>query len=38
MWAQLRPTIKQQGRRLVLTLTLISLLFGRALMRVWQLV
>jgi hypothetical protein len=37
MWAQLTPEIKRQGRRLLLTITLISVLFGRALLRLWQL-
>jgi hypothetical protein len=38
MWAQLTPGIKQQGRRILLTLTLISVFFGRALLRGWKLV
>jgi hypothetical protein len=38
MWAQLTPVIKRQGRRLVLTMTLLSLLFGRALLRAWKVV
>jgi hypothetical protein len=38
MWAQLTPVIKRQGRRLVLTLTLLSLLFGRAILRAWKVV
>jgi hypothetical protein len=38
MWAQLTPGIKQQGHRLLLTLTLLSVLFGRGLLRGWKLV
>jgi hypothetical protein len=38
MWAQLTPALKQQARRLLLTLTLISVLFGRAIRRGWQVV
>jgi hypothetical protein len=38
MWAQLTPGIKQQGRRLLLTLTFLSVLFARLLLRGWQLV
>lgn len=38
MWAQLTPALKQQARRLLLTLTLISVLFGRAILRGWQIV
>ena len=36
MWAQLTPDIKTQGRRLLLTLTLISLFFGKAILRAWK--
>jgi hypothetical protein len=36
MWAQLTPDFKRQGRRLVLTLTLISLFFGKAILRAWK--
>jgi len=38
MWAQLTPVLQQQGRRLVLTLTLLSVLFGRAILRGWKVV
>lgn len=36
MWAQLTPEFKRQARRLVLTLTLLSMLFGRAILRGWR--
>ena len=36
MWAQLMPDLKLQGRRLLLTLTLISLFFGKAILRAWK--
>ena len=36
MWAQLTPDLKLQGRRLLLTLTLISLFFGKAILRAWK--
>jgi hypothetical protein len=38
MWAQLTPVLQQQGRRLVLTMTILSLLFGRAILRAWKFV
>jgi len=38
MWAQLTPVLQHQGRRLVLTMTLLSLLFGRAILRAWKIV
>jgi len=36
MWAQLTPDLKTQGRRLLLTLTLLSLFFGKAILRAWK--
>ena len=36
MWAQLTPEFKRQVRHLVLTLTLLSMLFGRAILRGWR--
>jgi hypothetical protein len=36
MWAQLTPDLKRQGRRLLLTVTLISLFFGKAILRAWE--
>lgn len=38
MWAQLSAAVRQQGRTLLLTMMIISALFGRAIMRGWKVV